>query len=147
MAKRYTHSTMIDVDCAVACLGQRVTQTLVRGDALAAPLHGRRNAIEPDERVMPIDQRSFVSDISRCDIAEDFNNNNRAQQIEQRCAANEIVKTFYLSASLLLGSVAVPTAQRGHCRGSDNPDPAAGRPKAAVAAHRRTEEPTPCRLQ
>jgi len=108
MAKRYTHSTMIDVERAVGCLGQRVTQTLVRGDALAALVHGRRNAIKPDERVIPVDQHGFVPDISRCDIAEDFNNNNRAQQIEHRCAANEIVKTFYLSASLLLGSVAVP---------------------------------------
>jgi hypothetical protein len=103
MAKRYTHSTTIDVERAVG---------LVRRDAPAALVHGRRNAIEPDERMKCIDQHGLVPDISRCVIAEDFNNNNRAQQIGQRHGANEIVKTFYLSAGLLLGSVAVRTAQR-----------------------------------
>jgi hypothetical protein len=112
MAKRYTHSSAITVEPAGGCLSQRVTQTFVRRDALEARAHGRQNAIELDERVKSLARRSFVPAISRCAIAEDFNNNNRRQQIGHRRGANEIVKTFCLSASLLLGSVAVRTAQR-----------------------------------
>jgi uncharacterized protein YjhX (UPF0386 family) len=111
MAKPYTQSTMITVELAGGCLGQRVTHTLLRGGSLDACAHGRRNAIEPDERVESLDRHGFVPALPRCDITEDFNNK-RARQIENRRGANEIVKTLGLSASLLLGSIAVRTVQR-----------------------------------
>jgi hypothetical protein len=111
MAKPYTHSTMITVELAGGCLGQRVMHTLLRGGSLDACAHGRRNAIESDERVESLDQHGFVPAVARCDMTEDFNNN-RSQQIENRYGANEIVKTLCLSAGLLLGSVAVRTVQR-----------------------------------
>jgi hypothetical protein len=111
MAKPYTHSTMITVELAAGRLGQRVTRTLLRGGSLDVRAHGRRNAIEPDERVESLDQHGVVPAVPRCDMTGDFNNN-RAQQIENRRGANEIVKTLCLSASLLLGSVAVRTVQR-----------------------------------
>jgi hypothetical protein len=111
MPKRYTHSITIPVELAGGCLGRRVTHTLLRGGSLDARAHSRRNAIEPDERAESLDQHGFVPAVPRCDIAEDFNNN-RAQQIENRRGANEIVKTRCLPARLLLGSVAVRTAQR-----------------------------------
>jgi hypothetical protein len=109
MAKRYTHSITIPVE--LGCLGRRVTHTLLRGGSLDARARGRRNTIEPDERVESLDQHGFVPAAPRCDIAEAFNNN-RAQQIEKRRGANEIVKTLCLSAGLLLASVAVHTAAR-----------------------------------
>jgi hypothetical protein len=112
MAKRYTDSSAITVELAGGCLSQRVTQTFVRGDVLEARAPGRQNAIKLDERVKPLDRRSCVPAIWRCDIAEDFNNNNRGQQIGNRRGANEIVKTFCLSASLLLEAVAVRAMQR-----------------------------------
>jgi hypothetical protein len=108
MAKRYTHSTMITGELAGGCLGQGVTHTFVRGDTLAAGAHG--NAIESDEPVTSLDPHGFVPAMSRCDIAENFDNNNCAQPIEDRRGANEIVKTFCLSPSLLLRCVAVGAA-------------------------------------
>jgi len=110
MAKPYGRSTAITAERAVGCLGQRVTQTLASGDTLDRLVDGRLQA--RDELVKSTDQHGFVPASSRFAIAEAFNNNNRAQQVIHRSAANEIVKTSHLSASVLLRSVAVHSAKR-----------------------------------
>jgi hypothetical protein len=111
MAKPHAHSTTITAEVAVGCLGQCVTQTLVSGGTHRL-VDGRLPAVERDELVKCIDQLGFVPAISRCAIAEAFDNNNRAQQVKHRSGANEIVKTSHLSANLLLRSVAVHSAKR-----------------------------------
>jgi len=111
MAKRYAHSTTITAERAVGCLGQRVTEILISGGTLDRLVDGRLQAVERDELVKSTDQHGFVPAISRCAIAEAFNNN-RAQQVKHRSAANEIVKTSRLSANLLLRYVAVHSADR-----------------------------------
>jgi hypothetical protein len=100
MTKRYIHRTTMTAERAGGCLGQRATQNSVLG-----------GAVERDELVKSIDLHGLVAAVSRCDIAEAFNNN-RAQQVEHRRRANEIVKTLRLSASLLLGRVAGYAAER-----------------------------------
>jgi hypothetical protein len=112
MTKRYIPSTTITAEPAGICLGQHMTQTLVKGGTPAALADGRPTAVERDELVKSIDQRGSVAAISRCDIVETFNNNNRAPQVEHRRGANAIVKTLCLSASLLLCCVAVYAVER-----------------------------------
>jgi hypothetical protein len=112
MTKRYIHSTTITAEPAGSRVGQHVTQTLVKGGKPAVLADGRPTAVERDELVKSIDQRGLVAAISRYDIAKAFNNNNRAQQVEDRRCANEIVKTLRLSASLLLCCVPVYHAER-----------------------------------
>src|SRR6201987_4332295 len=113
MAHRSAHSNTITAERAVGCLGQRVTtQTLVRRGTLDRLVDGRLQAVECNELVKSNDQHGFVPAISRCAIAEAFNNNNRAQQVKHRSAANGIVKTSHLSANLLLRAVAVHSAKR-----------------------------------
>jgi hypothetical protein len=112
MTKRYIHSTTMTAERAGGCLGQRATQNSVLGGTPAALADGWLTAVERDELVKSIDLHGLVAVISRCDIAEAFNNNNNhAQQLEHRRRANEIVKTLRLSASLLLGCVAVYAAE------------------------------------
>jgi len=113
MTKRDAHSTTTTAELAGSCLSRRVTQTFVSGGAPAELANHRSTALEYDELVKSIDQHEGLAPaIWRCDIAEAFNNNNRAQQVEHRGGANEIVKTFRLSGSLLFGPVADQTAER-----------------------------------
>jgi hypothetical protein len=112
MAKRYAHSITITAERAVGCLGQRVTRTLVSGGTLDQLVDDRLQAVERDQLAKSTDQHRFAPAISRCAIAEPFNNNNRTQQVKHRSAANEIVKPSHLSANVLLRSVTVHSAKR-----------------------------------
>ena len=97
MAKRYTRSTAITAE-----LGARRRRRCEH----------RVQGAERDKLVKPIDQRRLGPALSRRAAAEAIiMDNGPVRQVARRRGANAIVKTPRQSAILLLGSVAVDSAE------------------------------------
>jgi hypothetical protein len=97
MAKRYVRSTATTAELAAGCRGG---------------YQHRAQGVERDELVTPIDPRRLGRALSGRDAVEAFIiSNGRVRQVARRRSANAIVKTLRQSAILLLGSVAVDTAE------------------------------------
>jgi hypothetical protein len=97
MAKRYVRSTATTAELAAGCGGG---------------YQHRAQGVEPDELAKPVDLRRLGRALSRRDAVEAFIiSNGRVRQVARRRGANAIVKTPRQSAILLLGSVAVDTAE------------------------------------
>ena len=97
MAKRYTRSTAITAERAAGRRGR---------------YEHRVQGAEREELVKPIDQRRLGPAVSRRATAKaTIMDNGRVRPVARRRGANAIVKTPRQSAILLLGSVAVDTAE------------------------------------
>jgi len=97
MAKRYTRSTAITAELGARRRGR---------------CEHRVQGAERDKLVKPIDQRRLGPALSRRAAAEAIiMDNGPVRQVARRRGANEIVKTARRPATLLLGSVAVETAE------------------------------------
>jgi hypothetical protein len=111
MAKRYTRSTAITAELVADRLGRygkNGTRALIGVGAQGGLVARRVQGDKHDQSVKCIDQRRF----SRRDAAEAIIiNNRRVRQVAHQRDASTIVKTPRQSATLLLGSVAVDTAE------------------------------------
>ena len=97
MAKRYVRSTATTAELTAGCGGG---------------YQHRAQGVERDELAKPVDLRRLGRALSRRDAVEAFIiSNGRVRQVARRRGANAIVKTPRQSAILLLGSVAVDSAE------------------------------------
>jgi hypothetical protein len=115
MAKRYPRSTAITAELVADRLGpcgKNGTRALIGGGAQGRLVARRVQGDKHDQLVKCIDQRRLGPGLSRRDAAEAIIiNNRRVRQVAHQSDASTIVKTPCQSATLLLGSVAVDTAE------------------------------------